>query len=51
MVAWVSMIPELNLGVLVLTNQQSGVAMELVGIQILDACLGAPRFRKIEPRA
>jgi hypothetical protein len=24
MVAWVSMIPELNLGVLVLTNQQSG---------------------------
>lgn len=42
MVTWVSMIPELRLGVLVFTNQQNGVAMEVVGNQILDAYLGAP---------
>lgn len=42
-VTWVSMIPELKLGVLVLTNQQSGAAMESVGNQILDAYLHAPR--------
>ncbi len=39
-VTWVSMIPELNLGVVVLTNQQSDAAMEAVGGQILDAYLG-----------
>jgi CubicO group peptidase (beta-lactamase class C family) len=43
MVTWVSMIPELSLGVLVLTNQQSEVAIEVLGNQILDAYLGAPR--------
>jgi CubicO group peptidase (beta-lactamase class C family) len=42
-VTWVSMIPELKLGVLVFTNQQSGAAMESVGNQILDAYLGAPQ--------
>lgn len=42
-VTWVSMIPELKLGVLVFTNQQSGAAMESVGNQILDAYLRAPR--------
>lgn len=40
-VTWVSLIPELNLGVLVFTNQQSNAAMEAVGGQILDAYLGA----------
>ena len=40
-VTWVSMIPELNLGVLVFTNQQNEAAMEAVGGQILDAYLGA----------
>lgn len=39
-VTWVSLIPELNLGVLVFTNQQNGAAMESVGGQILDAYLG-----------
>jgi CubicO group peptidase (beta-lactamase class C family) len=39
-VTWVSMIPELHLGVLVFTNQQNGAAMESVGGQILDAYLG-----------
>ena len=42
-VTWVSMIPELHLGVLVFTNQQESAAMEAVGHQILDAYLGAPR--------
>jgi CubicO group peptidase (beta-lactamase class C family) len=42
-VTWVAMIPELQLGVLVFTNQQSGIAMEVVGDQILDAYVKAPR--------
>jgi CubicO group peptidase (beta-lactamase class C family) len=42
-VTWVSMIPELKLGVLVFTNQQNGAAMDAVGNQILDAYLGAPK--------
>lgn len=42
-VTWVSMIPELNLGVLVFTNQDDGMAMESIGNQILDAWLGAPK--------
>jgi CubicO group peptidase (beta-lactamase class C family) len=41
-VTWVSMVPELKLGVLVFTNQQEAAAMEAVGHQILDAYLGAP---------
>jgi CubicO group peptidase (beta-lactamase class C family) len=40
---WVTMIPELNLGIVVLTNHDSGAAMEAVGNQILDAYVGAPR--------
>jgi CubicO group peptidase (beta-lactamase class C family) len=42
-VTWVTMIPELKLGVLVLTNQESDAAMTAVGNQILDAYLSAPR--------
>jgi len=42
-VTWVSMVPELKLGVIVLTNQQSGAAMESVGGQILDAYLGGEK--------
>lgn len=41
-VTWVTMVPELKLGIVVLTNQESGLAMEAVGGQILDAYLGAP---------
>ena len=40
---WISMIPEQKLGVIVLTNQDDGLAMEAVGNQILDAYVGAPR--------
>ena len=42
-VTWVSMIPELNLGVLVFTNQQNAGAIEAIGGQILDAWLGVPQ--------
>ena len=47
-VTWVSMIPELKLGVLVFTNQESGIAMNVVGNQILDAYVGAPRRDWVE---
>jgi CubicO group peptidase (beta-lactamase class C family) len=47
-VTWVAMIPELQLGVLVFTNQESGIAMEVVGDQILDAYLKAPRRDWVE---
>lgn len=42
-VTWVSMVPELKLGVLVFTNQENGGAMEAIGGQILDAYVGAPK--------
>jgi CubicO group peptidase (beta-lactamase class C family) len=42
-VTWMTMVPELNLGILVLTNQQDQYAMEAVGHQILDAYLSAPK--------
>jgi len=38
----VAMIPELKLGVLVFTNQESGAAMQAVNNQILDAYVRAP---------
>jgi CubicO group peptidase (beta-lactamase class C family) len=41
-VTLVSMIPELKLGVLVFTNQESGESMQAVANQILDAYLGVP---------
>lgn len=40
---WITMIPELKLGILVFTNEGSGIAMTAVGNQILDAYLGAPK--------
>jgi len=42
-VTWVAMIPELQLGIVLLTNQQDDAAMEAVGNQILDAYVGAPK--------
>jgi CubicO group peptidase (beta-lactamase class C family) len=42
-VTWVSLVPEQNLGVVVLTNQENSAAMEAVGGQILDAYLGGER--------
>ena len=37
------MVPELKLGIVVLTNQESGAAMEAIGSQILDGYLGAEK--------
>ncbi len=42
-VTWVTMIPELKLGIMVFTNQDNGSAMQAVGNQILDAYVGAPK--------
>ncbi len=43
MVTHVSLIPELKLGVIVLTNQQEGAALAAISLQILDAYTGAPK--------
>jgi CubicO group peptidase (beta-lactamase class C family) len=40
---WIAMIPELQLGVIVLTNLNDYSAIESVGNQILDAYVGAPK--------
>jgi len=41
MVSYVNLIPELSLGVVVLTNQQSGVAMTAISQHVLTAYVGA----------
>jgi hypothetical protein len=43
MVTHVSLIPELNLGVIVLTNQQEGAALESISLQIIEAYAGLPK--------
>ncbi len=43
-VSKVAMIPELKLGVAVLTNQESGAAFESITYRILDHYLGAPMY-------
>jgi len=43
MVTHVSLIPELDLGVVVLTNQQEGFALASIAMPILEAYAGAPR--------
>jgi hypothetical protein len=40
MVTHVSLVPELNLGIIVLTNQQEGAALEAISLQIVDAYTG-----------
>lgn len=42
MVSLVEMLPELNLGVVVLTNQEEGSAFSSIGNTVLDHYLGAP---------
>jgi len=41
MVTHVGMIPELNLGVIVLTNQQEGAALETIAVSILESYAGS----------
>jgi CubicO group peptidase (beta-lactamase class C family) len=43
MVTHVSMLPELGVGVIVLTNQQEGFALAAIATQILEAYAAAPR--------
>jgi len=43
MVTHVSLVPELNLGVVVLTNQQQPAALEAVSMQIIEAYANAPK--------
>jgi CubicO group peptidase (beta-lactamase class C family) len=40
MVTWVVMLPELDVGILVFTNQQSGYALRAIGLQIVKAYTG-----------
>jgi CubicO group peptidase (beta-lactamase class C family) len=47
-VSRVAMIPDLNVGVAVLTNQESGGAFDSIGFHILDHYLGAPAFDWID---
>jgi CubicO group peptidase (beta-lactamase class C family) len=46
MVSYVSLVPEKNLGIVVLTNQQSGGAMASVMMSLLDAFLDTPSKAK-----
>jgi CubicO group peptidase (beta-lactamase class C family) len=47
-VSRVAMIPDLNVGVSVLTNQESGAAFDSIAFRILDHYLGAPAFDWID---
>jgi CubicO group peptidase (beta-lactamase class C family) len=47
-VSRVAMIPDLNVGVAVLTNQESGAAFDAIAFRILDHYLGAPAFDWID---
>jgi CubicO group peptidase (beta-lactamase class C family) len=44
----VAMIPDANLGVVVLTNQESGEAFDAIAFHVLDHYLGAPGFDWID---
>jgi CubicO group peptidase (beta-lactamase class C family) len=47
-VSRVAMIPDASLGVVVLTNQESGAAFDSIAFHILDHYLGAPAFDWID---
>ena len=47
-VSRVAMIPDLNVGVAVLTNQESGEAFDSIAYRVLDYYLGAPAFDWID---
>jgi CubicO group peptidase (beta-lactamase class C family) len=47
-VSRIAMIPDVNVGVAVLTNQESGSAFESIALYILDHYLGAPPFDWID---
>jgi CubicO group peptidase (beta-lactamase class C family) len=47
-VSRVAMIPDLNVGVAILTNQESGEAFDSIAFHVLDHYLGAPAFDWID---
>jgi CubicO group peptidase (beta-lactamase class C family) len=47
-VSRVAMVPALNVGVAVLTNQESGAAFDSIAFRVLDHYLGAPAFDWID---
>jgi CubicO group peptidase (beta-lactamase class C family) len=47
-VSRVAMIPDANVGITVLTNQESGEAFDAIAFRVLDHYLGAPAFDWIE---
>lgn len=47
-VSRVAMIPDANVGVVVLTNQESGAAFDSIAFHVLDHYLGAPAFDWID---
>jgi CubicO group peptidase (beta-lactamase class C family) len=47
-VSRVAMIPDLNVGVVVLTNQESGEGFDSIAYRVLDYYLGAPAFDWID---
>ena len=47
-VSRVAMVPDVNVGVAVLTNQESGAAFESIALYILDHYLGVPPFDWID---
>ena len=47
-VSRVAMIPDANVGVAVLTNQESGEAFDAIAFHVLDHYLGAPAFDWID---
>nr|ADC36031.1 beta-lactamase [uncultured bacterium 270] len=47
-VSRVAMIPDLNVGVVVLTNQESGEGFDSIAYRVLDHYLGAPAFDWID---
>ncbi|MBI3491846.1 MAG: serine hydrolase [Acidobacteria bacterium] len=47
-VSRVAMIPDANVGVVVLTNQESGAAFDSIAFHVIDHYLGAPAFDWIE---
>ena len=47
-VSRVAMIPDLNVGIAVLTNQESGEAFDAIAFHVLDHFLGAPAFDWID---
>jgi CubicO group peptidase (beta-lactamase class C family) len=47
-VSWVMMVPDINLGVTVLTNQESVAALNAIALHVVDHYLGTPQIDWLE---